>query len=258
MADANLPINFQELLQLTSLGVQPGSIGFSTLTLESDHFIWYVPDSTFSFIIHPICILTCISVREKVNEANQVIIIDLHNNGSVMRRPITADSAIMHPTSKIIALKAQRQLQIFNLELKSKIKSHVMNEDVTFWKWVNEKTIGLVTESSVYHWSIESDVAAPVKIFERNSSLAGSQIISYKVNSEDKWMSLIGISQQGGRVVGNMQLYSKDRAVSQPIEGHASAFAEIQLEGAPTKTKLFTFAVRNATGAKVRNEYKKC
>jgi hypothetical protein len=44
MADANLPINFQELLQLTSLGVQPSAIGFATLTMESDHFIWYVPD----------------------------------------------------------------------------------------------------------------------------------------------------------------------------------------------------------------------
>src|SRR6202451_734175 len=168
-----------------------------------------------------------------------------------MRRPITADSAIMHPSSKIIALKAQRQLQIFNLELKSKLKSHVMNEDVTFWKWINEKTIGLVTETSVYHWSIDSDASAPQKIFERNTSLQGAQIISYKVNSEDKWMALIGISQQGGRVVGNMQLYSKDRSVSQPIEGHAAAFAELQLEGAPSKTKLFTFAVRNATGAKV-------
>jgi hypothetical protein len=44
MADTSLPINFQELLQLTALGVQPTSIGFSTLTMESDHFIWYVPD----------------------------------------------------------------------------------------------------------------------------------------------------------------------------------------------------------------------
>ena len=181
-----------------------------------------------------------------------MVIVDLYDNGSVMRRPITADSAIMHPTSKIIALKAQRQLQIFNLELKSKIKSHVMTEDVTFWKWINEKTIGLVTETSVYHWSIDSDSSAPQKVFERNTSLQGAQIISYKINSEDKWMALIGISQQGGRVVGNMQLYSRDRSVSQPIEGHAAAFAELQLEGAPSKTKLFTFAVRNATGAKVR------
>jgi clathrin heavy chain len=190
-------------------------------------------------------------VREKVNEANQVVIIDLYDNGATIRRPIAADSAIMHPTQKIIALKAQRQLQIFNLELKSKIKSHVMNEDVTFWKWVNEKTIGLVTETSVYHWSVDSDTATPVKIFDRIASLAGSQIISYKVNKEENWMVLIGISQQGTRVVGNMQLYSKDRGLSQPIEGHAAAFGELQLDGAPAKTKVFAFAVRNASTAKV-------
>ena len=195
--------------------------------------------------------LSIYSVREKVNEANNVVIIDLHQQGSVTRRPITADSAIMHPTSKIIALKAQRQLQIFNLELKAKLKSHVMSEDVTFWKWISEKTIGLVTDVAVYHWSIDSDASVPVKVFERHTSLQGSQIISYKVNSEDKWMALIGISQQGGRVVGNMQLYSRDRSVSQPIEGHAAAFAELQLDGASSTTKLFTFAVRNATGAKV-------
>ena len=253
MADANLPINFQELLQLTSLGVQPGSIGFSTLTMESDHFIWYSPSSIYpkSHFAAVQSDLLLLSIREKVNEANNVLIVDLYDNGAMMRRPITADSAIMHPTSKIIALKAQRQLQIFNLELKSKLKSHVMNEDVTFWKWINEKTIGLVTETSVYHWLIDSDVSAPQKIFERHTSLQGSQIISYKANSEDKWMVLIGISQQAGRVVGNMQLYSRDRGVSQPIEGHAAAFSEIQLDGAPSKTKLFTFAVRSATGAKV-------
>lgn len=48
-----------------------------------------------------------------------------------------------------------------------------------------------------------------------------------------------------------MQLYSKDRGVSQPIEGHAAAFAELRLDGATTSSKLFSFAVRSATGAKV-------
>jgi len=48
-----------------------------------------------------------------------------------------------------------------------------------------------------------------------------------------------------------MQLYSKDRGVSQPIEGHAAAFAELKLDGASSATKLFAFAVRTAVGAKV-------
>ena len=48
---------------------------------------------------------------------------------------------------------------------------------------------------------------------------------------KQKWLLLIGISAQGNRVVGAMQLYSVDRRVSQPIEGHAAAFAQFQLEG---------------------------
>lgn len=61
----------------------------------------------------------------------------------------------------------------------------------------------------------------------------------------------MGISQQQGRVVGAMQLYSRDRGISQAIEGHAAAFGTIHLEGAPGDTRVFTFAVRTATGAKL-------
>lgn len=48
-----------------------------------------------------------------------------------------------------------------------------------------------------------------------------------------------------------MQLYSVERGVSQPIEGHAAAFASVKQDGAAQPSKLFTFAVRTAVGAKV-------
>ena len=64
-------------------------------------------------------------------------------------------------------------------------------------------------------------------------------------------MVVVGIIQQQGRVVGAMQLYSRDRGISQAIEGHAAAFGTIHLEGAPADTRVFTFAVRSATGAKL-------
>lgn len=216
-------------VQLTSVGVQQASIGFNTLTMESDHFI---------------------CVREKVGEQNQVVIIDIADGNNVMRRPITADSAIMHAHEKIIALKSGRQLQVFNIEAKQKIKSHLMHEDVTFWKWIDEKNLALVTDKAVYHWSTEGETQ-PVKVFERHTSLQGCQIINYRVNSDGKWLLLVGISAQQGRVVGAMQLFSRERGVSQPIEGHAAAFADLKLDGGATPTHLFTFAVRSANGAKL-------
>ncbi|CAG7562876.1 unnamed protein product [Fusarium equiseti] len=231
---APLPIKFQELVQLANVGVDTQSIGFNSCTLESDSYV---------------------CVREQKSEADKpdVVIIELKNGNNVTRRPIKADSAIMHWNRQVIALKAQsRTLQIFDLEQKKKLKSCTMNEDVQFWKWISENEIGLVTTSSVYHWNVyDAGQDAPVKVFERNANLNGCQIINYRVNSDGKWMVVVGISSQQGRVVGAMQLYSKDRGISQAIEGHAAAFGTLRLEGAPQDTKLFSFAVRTATGAKL-------
>lgn len=136
-----------------------------------------------------------ICVREKVGEAAQVVIIDMATPTAPIRRPISADSAIMNPTSKVIALKAMRTLQIFNIEMKSKMKAHTMNEDVVFWKWINVNTIALVTETTVYHWGMEGD-SQPTKMFERHASLAGCQIINYRTDHKAQWLLLIGISAQ--------------------------------------------------------------
>uniref|UniRef100_A0A672IPK5 Clathrin heavy chain 1-like n=1 Tax=Salarias fasciatus TaxID=181472 RepID=A0A672IPK5_SALFA len=88
--------------QLQNLGINPANIGFSTLTMESDKFI---------------------CIREKVGEQAQVVIIDMADPNNPIRRPISADSAIMNPASKVIALKAAKTLQIFNIEMKSKMKA---------------------------------------------------------------------------------------------------------------------------------------
>lgn len=72
----------------------------------------------------------------------------------------------------IIALKAQRTLQIFNLEAKEKLKSHTMHEDVVFWKWISERSLGLITETSVYHWDVtDANQVTPVKVFDRHTDL---------------------------------------------------------------------------------------
>ncbi|OCT45975.1 putative clathrin heavy chain [Cladophialophora carrionii] len=226
-----LPIRFTELVQLTSLDIAPASISFNTCTLESDHFV---------------------CVRQKLNEQDkpQVIIINLKNNNEVIKRAISADSAIMHFNREILALKAQgRTIQVFDLGAKAKLKSTIMNEDVVFWKWYSERSLGLVTDTSVYHWDVfDPTQTAPVKVFERNANLSGCQIINYRVNDDEQWMVIVGISQREGRVVGSMQLYSKNRGISQNIEGHAAAFGTFHAEGNPNPHKLFTFAVRNAAG----------
>lgn len=48
-----------------------------------------------------------ICVREKVGEQSQVVIVDMADANNPTRRPISADSAIMNPASKVIALKGK-------------------------------------------------------------------------------------------------------------------------------------------------------
>lgn len=132
----------------------------------------------------------------------------------------------------------------------------MMNEDVIFWRWTSDSTIGLVTDTSVYHWTINDQTSPPQKVFDRHASLVGAQIINYRTTPDEKWLVLVGISGNTAnpsafKVKGSIQLYSRERGVSQPIEGHAAAFTELKLDGNSTSSKLFTFSVRTATGAKV-------
>lgn len=66
------------------MGINAANIGFATLTMESDKFI---------------------VVREKIGDSSQVVIIDLNDISNPLRRPITADSVIMNPATKVLALK---------------------------------------------------------------------------------------------------------------------------------------------------------
>jgi len=231
---ADKPINFVEHVQLQELGIAAESISFANVTLESEKYV---------------------CVRESGESGNSVAIVDLSNIHNMVRRPMSADSAIMNPEENILALKLQRQLQVFNLETKAKLKSHMSPQDVIYWRWISATVLGIVTTSSVYHWSIEDD-APPQKVFDRHASLADTQIINYRASADGKWMVLIGISSNtvdanAFRIKGSMQLYSKERGVSQPIDGHAAAFAELKTQDANVPYKLFTFAVRTSTGAKL-------
>lgn len=106
---------------------------------------------------------------------------------------------VHYPATLIFA--AAKTLQIFNIEMKSKMKAHTMTDDVTFWKWISLNTVALVTDNAVYHWSMEGD-SQPIKIFDRHSSLAGCQIINYRTDAKQKWLLLIGISAQVNKLCG--------------------------------------------------------
>jgi clathrin heavy chain len=130
-------------VNLPNVGINPQFISFNSLTMESEKYI---------------------CVREEVNGQVQVVIIDMATPTEPQRRPITAESAIMNPVSKVIALKAGNYLQIFNMEMKSKMKSFQLTDPVVFWKWISPATVAMVTGSGVFHWSMEGERPRPTTV----------------------------------------------------------------------------------------------
>jgi clathrin heavy chain len=181
-----------------------------------------------------------------VEEAN-VTMIDLQNSAQVTRRPIQAEAAIMNPTQSILALRSGTTLQIFNLEAKAKVNSHVMPEPLVFWKWTSPTNLALVTATAVYHWPLDGQMP-PSKLFDRLDKLGpNTQIINYRVSPDGKWCLLGGISAgPGGTVDGNMQLFSMEKKVSQHLTGHAAAFATLKIPGRDDPAHCLVFHGKTA------------
>eukprot|EP00030_Apusomonadida_sp_AF-17_P002415 a339592_42.p2 GENE.a339592_42~~a339592_42.p2 ORF type:complete len:1687 (+),score=984.79 a339592_42:223-5061(+) len=154
-----------------------------------------------------------------------------------------ATAVLMNPEVKVLALRAGEQLQIFNLDMRAMMKEYVMPEEVQYWKWIDVKTLAIVTVHAVYHWSMGPDVA-PVKICDRIPELAGSQIINYRTSADQQWVAVTGISAAGDRVVGAIQLYSRERAQVQYIPGHSCVFAKYSADKGGPSNSLFIFSGR--------------
>ncbi|KAJ8443923.1 hypothetical protein Cgig2_032747 [Carnegiea gigantea] len=235
MAAANAPILMKEVLTLPSIGINQQFITFNNVTMESEKYL---------------------CVRETAPQ-NNVVIVDMNLPMQPLRRPITADSALMNPNSRILALKAllpgttQDHLQIFNIETKTKVKSHQMPEQVIFYEcqssWDAELTVSVLIGD-----------AQPLKMFERTANLANNQIINYRCDPAEKWLVLIGIApgspERPQLVKGNMQLYSVDQQRSQSLEAHAASFASFKVPGNENPSTLIVFAMKSMNAGQVTSK----
>ncbi|CUS24171.1 LAQU0S14e01816g1_1 [Lachancea quebecensis] len=227
---SDLPIEFTELVDLTSIGISPQSLDFRSTTFESDRFV---------------------TARETQNGANSVAIVDLQNGNQVTRKNMGGDSAIMHPSQMVISVRANGTIvQIFNLDTKTKLKSFTLEEPVLFWKWLSEETLGFVTANSLYVSNVfDGDTSRkPSKLTQRHANLNNAQIINFVANKRLDWFAVVGIIQENGRVAGKIQLFSKARGISQAIEGHVATFSTILLEGNTQPVQVFVTGNKTASG----------
>eukprot|EP01138_Halocafeteria_seosinensis_P003567 gb/GECG01003646.1/.p1 GENE.gb/GECG01003646.1/~~gb/GECG01003646.1/.p1 ORF type:complete len:1723 (+),score=251.44 gb/GECG01003646.1/:1-5169(+) len=218
------PINVRSVINLPSLGVKADDISFKTLSLASDK---------------------AVCLRE-TSDPKQVSILDLSSGQFVHRVQAGTDGAALTPNTRTLAVRVGGALQLQNMESNKKLKGTKMPADdpVVFMKWVNDSILGIVTENSVYHWSVDGS-GSPEKMFDRHNNLSDCKmIIDYSASSDLKWLMLVGLAVKDGTPEGRMQLYSVERKVSQPLPAFAGCFTQLKPPGRSDNANLFCFVQR--------------
>ncbi|KAL3125024.1 hypothetical protein niasHT_000629 [Heterodera trifolii] len=222
-----IPIQFRELFSLQkAAGINQANITLQNVSMESDKYI---------------------VVREIVGKSVHVVIFDTDKPNEVMRNTVNADLALMNPSSKILALKIGKTLQLLDLEQKAQIKKHTASEEIVLLKWINEETIGIVTGEFVYHWTVAGN-KDPFKIFERHFTLSNQPIVNYRSDFQGKFHFLVGISAKKHQVVGSIQLYNNESKKSQLFEGHTACFTQFKAENNSKPISLFIYAMCSKNG----------
>jgi len=219
------PIKFQQLLQLTQLGINQDAIKFTNITIESDR---------------------CVVVRE----ANKISIVDTSTR-NVTPLNVTVDSAIMNPSTNVLGLRSNNNLQIFNLDMRTRMKTTEANDAVLYWRWLDSRTIAYVTAKAVYHWSMDGD-AEPEKKFDIVPEERQVQIIGYDASADNNWLFLQGIAKSAtdNSIEGVLQLYNVPLNRYQPkMNAHGGCFAHLNING--RDATLFCFTKKDGMATKL-------
>ena len=109
------PVKASEVLQLAQLGVPADALKFRNVSIESEK---------------------AVVIRDEA--ASEIKIIDLATKATTKLPNVNnaIDGAIMHPSSKVIGLRAGNKLVIRNLEMQSDMKKVAMTGNVVFWRWL--------------------------------------------------------------------------------------------------------------------------
>ena len=106
------------------------------------------------------------------------------------------------------------------------------NSRISFWSWINAKTLAFVTCDVMFHWDIMSNRGFPKKIFECDSRLRtpAHTLSEYSVSANMQWCLLSAVSSNAAS--GILQLYSVTKKTSCVLNGNVGCFAEVPLPAA--------------------------
>jgi clathrin heavy chain len=172
--------------------------------------------------------------------------VDIGSSFAVTRKTMKAENILVHPQNLIIAARAKAPsgscfIQIFDMKNEKKVSQAEVKEDIEYWAWLNNTTLGVVGTTSVYH--VEAKSGSVSKIFDRAAQLNGSHIMGYSMSKSGNWAILHGIgAAEDKSIVGNMQLYSIEKSQQQILEGFCGTFSDVCVcEDPEYSNSLFSF-----------------
>lgn len=171
---------------------------------------------------------------------SNVTVINMRYYNKVKNYECKADRAIMHPYRDIIVLDIVNVIQILSFESLTHLLSFDLPNDTTvsYWTWVDEDTFAFIAGYQVYHWSLSNRYNSPQAVFTVNDTLNVNRIINYSVSNDQKWFVVSAIDCNNDQTYGKIQLFSKEKNVSQILNAYAGTFAKIG------QTQVLLFAVK--------------
>ena len=161
-------------------------------------------------------------------EQGCVLLVDLLTRTDT-RLPIKeADSSSSQPQENLLAVRTAQQMQLYNLESKTRVQSVSAPDPIVYWRWIRPRAMVVVTTSAVYHWDTANESQPLAKVFDRAQEIADCAILSYAVDDGMKWHALLAVVRDAeGQLCGKAQLYSVEKQASKVIEGHQASFRKL-------------------------------
>lgn len=219
----NLPVNIRDISMLQNDGIPSNLCKLGTLFFESDKYI---------------------CAKQPTNDGKvDVLIIDLENGRKLTTKTLPkADAAMMHPSRNMITVRAKTDkgttlIHCFDFSRDERVKNVELSHDVTFWKWLNENTLGIVTPNSVFTLSIANKDEPAKKIFDKTGSMSNNNVFIMNLQADEKltWFSLSGVAsykdQNTGKPVinGYVQLYNAKANQAQIYEAFCGIFGQMKV-----------------------------
>lgn len=114
-----------------------------------------------------------------------------------MRKANPSDGGLPHPTSNIVAFRAKSNdgkliVQVFDLGQQKKLKNVRVVGRFSYWRWVNNTTLGLITNDAIYHLDTTKAADQVDKVLDRRGNMVGCQVISYGLDPQGKFATISG------------------------------------------------------------------